>query len=179
MINLKFPKNKTLFSKGVIFGFIFLCWGHSVFTQNISVPERIQAALLSKVLKYDSQIPQNTKIKILVVFDDNSEINKDEFITGLGNSMTVKAIRPDELEQNISGYSVVYFMPGIQDYSIICKNNGVLSVTGISQYVEQGKISLGFGIQNNKPKILVNLTSLNKERQSFSSDILRIAKIFN
>ncbi|MCL5129138.1 MULTISPECIES: YfiR/HmsC family protein [unclassified Algibacter] len=179
MINLNYPKNKIFLAKGLFFVFIFLCWGNSVFSQNIPVPERIQAALLTKVLKYDSQIPQNIKIKILVVFDDNSELNKDEFITGLGNSMMVKAIRENELEQNISNYSVVYFMPGIQDYSEICKNNRVLSVTGISQYVEQGKISLGFGIQNNKPKILVNLTSLDKEGQSFSSDILRIAKIFN
>ena len=143
------------------------------------VPENIQAALLSKVLKFNPELPQNTRIKMLVVFNGNSEINKNEFIKGIGNSIEVKAITSIELEQYIEGCHLVYFMPGIRDQSSICKTYKKLSVTGISQYVEQGDISLGFGIQNNKPKILVNLTSLDEEGQSFSSDILRIAKIYN
>ncbi|WP_111709522.1 YfiR family protein [Lutibacter citreus] len=179
MIDLKSPFSITFFTKGLVFICLFFFWGNSVISQNTLVPENIQAALLSKVLKFNPDLPQNTTIKMLVVYDNNSEINKDKFIKGLGNSMSVKAINPMELKQNISGYNVVYFMSGIYDYAGVCKANKVLSVTGSAQYVEQGEISLGFGIQNNKPKILVNLTSLDKEGQSFSSDILRIAKIFN
>ena len=92
--------------------------------------------------------------------------------------MNVKAISPGELEESIKDTHVVYFMPGIHGYSEICKSNKVLSVTGSGQNVEQGEISLGFRIKNNKPEILVNLTSLDQEEQSFSSDLLRIAKIF-
>ncbi|WP_179316958.1 YfiR/HmsC family protein [Winogradskyella undariae] len=156
----------------------FLCLTTSVFGQNITVPENIQAALLIKVLKYNSQVPQNGEVKILVVYNDDTEVNKNMFINGLADSMHAKAIYPTELEKSISGYDVVYFTPGIYDYSGLCKLNNVLSVTGTAQYVEQGEISLGFTIQNNKPKILMNLTSLDQERQSFSSDLLRISKIF-
>lgn len=92
--------------------------------------------------------------------------------------MEIKAVLVNELEKNILGSDLVYFMPGFQNDAYLCKKYKVLSVTGISQYVENGNISLGFGIQNNKPKIYVNLTSLEKEAQSLSSDILRIAKIF-
>lgn len=143
------------------------------------VPENIQAALLPKVLKFNPELSQKAKIKMLIVYDNNSQNNKDEFFKELSGLMEIKAIRPIELEETITGYDLVYFMPGLDELSIICKTHKVLSVTGISQYVEHGKISLGFGIQNNKPKILVNLTSLDEEGQSLSSDILRIAKIFN
>lgn len=178
MINNKFLQNIIFLAKGLLFAFIFLCCSTSSFAQKISVPENIQAALLTKVLKYNPQIPQDTKVKILVVFNDNSMLDKDEFIKGLGSSMIVKAITPKELEKNIAGCHVVYFMEGIHGFSNICKVNNVLSVTGTTRFVEQGEISLGFGIENSKPKILVNLTSLDMEGQSFSSDILRIGKIF-
>ena len=113
-----------------------------------------------------------------MVYNSTTELNKDEFIKGLGNTMDVKAILPSELEENISETQVVYFMSGIHGYSKLCRDNKVLSVTGTTRFVEQGEISLGFGIENSKPKILVNLSSLEKEGQSFSSDILRIGKIF-
>ena len=178
MINLKFSKNIRYLAKGIILIVIFFCWSNTCFGQNIAVPENIQAALLTKVLKYNPQIPQNSKIKILVVYNNNTVLDKDEFIKGLGSSMVVKTITSKELEKNISEFDVVYFMEGISGFSKICRNNKVLSVTATTRFVEEGEMSLGFGIENNKPKILVNLTSLDMEGQSFSSDILRIGKIF-
>ncbi|WP_372757442.1 YfiR/HmsC family protein [Mariniflexile sp.] len=142
------------------------------------MPERIQAALLSKVIKYNPQISQNRKIKILVVYNTYTQNSKDEFVAGLGNSMDVKAVYPNEIEQNISGANLVYFMSGVQNSNAICKKYKVLSVSGILKHVEHGEISLGFVIQNSKPVIVVNLTSLEKEGQTFSSDILRISKIY-
>ena len=178
MFNLKlYPNSNSLF-KRVFLVVMFFFLGNTVTSQNIAVPENIQAALLTKVLKYNPQIPQNEKIKILVVYNDDSQIDKDEFIKGLGDAMDVKAINPTELEKNIPEYNVVYFMSGIDGYSDICKSYNVLSVSGSGKYVEEGEISLGFRIKNSKPEILVNLTSLDQEEQSFSSDLLRIAKIF-
>lgn len=178
MFNLKLPQNIIFLAKQLAFICIFFCWGNSVNAQNISVPEKIQAALLTKVLKYNPQIPQNKNVKILVVYNNNTLLDKDEFIKGLGHFMVVKAITPDELEENISEFHVVYFMEGIHGYSEICRANKILSVTATTRFVEEGEISLGFGIENSKPKILVNLTSLDMEGQSFSSEILRIGKIF-
>ncbi len=149
------------------------------FSQNMPVPENIQAALLPKVLKFSPNISPNPKFRILIVYDNNSVISKDELFNELTGSMDVKAILPDALEKNISNCDLVYFMPGIQMKSALCKTYKVLSVTGISQYVEQGQISLAFGLLNNKPKIFVNLSSLENEGQSLSSEILRIAKVYN
>lgn len=149
------------------------------YSQTMPVPENIQAALLPKVLKFSPTLSQKAKLKMLIVYDNNSQVSKDELIKGISSIMDVKAIRPEELPQYITNADLVYFMVGLQKSVEICKTYKVLSVTGISQYVEQGNISLGFGLQNNKPKIYVNLSSLGKEGQSLSSEILRIAKVYN
>lgn len=178
MTYLKLPRFIPLIVKGAFFICVFFFLSNSLFAQNISVPENIQAALLSKVLKYNPQIPKNQKIKILVVYNKSSENNKDEFIEGLNNSLEIQAVYPNEIEQHIVNTHVVYFMAGIHDYAALCKKYNVLSVTGFSKDVEEGEVSLGFVIKNNKPIIVVNLNSLDKEEQSFSSDILRISKIY-
>lgn len=168
-----------LVSRIILVLIIFATTVNYSFSQNMPVPENIQAALLPKVLKFSSNLSQKLKIRILIVYDNNSQTSKDEFTKELSVSMDVKAVLSTELEKNISNCDLVYFMPGIQNLAAICKTYNVLSVTGISQYVEQGQVSLAFGLQNNKPKIFVNLSSLEKEGQSLSSEILRIAKVYN
>jgi len=168
-----------LMMRVVLFLFIIITSTKIGYSQNMPVPENIQAALLPKVLKFNPALSQISKIRILIVFDNNSLASKDELIKSLGTNMESKAIRSSELEKEIGNCELVYFMPGVQDLASLCKTQKVLSVTGISQYVENGTISLAFGLQNNKPKIFVNLSSLEKEGQSISSEILRIAKVYN
>lgn len=143
------------------------------------VPENIQAALLPKILKFNPTLNHKQKIKILIVYDNSSQASKNELIKELSVTMDAKAIRTPDLEKNITDFDLVYFMPGLQNLALMCKDKGVLSVAGISEYVENGQISLAFGVLNDKPKIFVNLTSLEKEGQSLSSEILRISKVYN
>lgn len=178
MIEIKPTPKTALFIKGFIAILLLFSLGNSACAQNIPVPENIQAALLSKVLKFNPNFSKSSTVKMLVVYDDDSQINKDKFINGLAKTIEVLAIKPLELEQNISNCNVVYFMSGLYDEAVLSKAHHVLSVTGVGKHVEEGRVSLGFGIENNKPKILINLTSLNQEKQSFVSDVLRIAKIF-
>jgi len=163
----------------ILFLFIIITATKIGYSQNMPVPENIQAALLPKILKFSPALSQQAKIKILIVYDNNSLASKDELIKGLGANLESKAIRSAELEKEIVNCNLVYFMPGVQELASLCKTHKVLSVAGISQYVEDGKISLAFGLQNNKPKIFISLSSLEKEGQSLSSEILRIAKVFN
>ena len=51
--------------------------------QNMPVPENIQAALLPKVLKFNSKISQQANIKMIIVFNSNSQIIKDKFVKEL------------------------------------------------------------------------------------------------
>jgi hypothetical protein len=161
-----------------------LCLGLLIFAINQSysqimpVPENIQAALLPKVLKFNTTLSEKKTVRMLIVYDNNSRISKDEFLKELRSVFEVKAISSNEIEQNITNTDLVYFMPGLQDKALICKKYKVLSVSGISQYVEDGQVSLAFGILNNKPKIYINIKSLEAEGQNLSSDILRIAKVY-
>lgn len=149
------------------------------FSQNMPVPENIQAALIPKVLKFSPNHAQKTKLRMVIVYDNNSQVSQKELKKAIGTSLDVKSVVEADLEQNIGNCDLVYFMPGTQKSAILCKTRNVLSVTGISNYVEQGIISIAFGLQDNKPKIFVNLTSLAKEGQSLSSEILRITKVYN
>ncbi len=181
MIKSTFRYKITFYNLGriIIFLFILIAATNNSYSQNMPVPENIQAALLPKVLRFNPTLLQKTKIRILIVYDHNSQTSKDEFVKELELSMDVIPVLSDELEKYITNCDLVYFMPGNQDKATICKTYNVLSVTGISQYVEQGKISLAFGLQNNKPKIFINLSSLEKEGQSLSSELFRIAKVYN
>lgn len=172
---------RTLFKfiRILLFLFIVLTSAGLCYSQTMFVPENIQAALLPKVLKYNPSLNQNQKIKMLIVYDSYSLASKNALIKELSVIMDPKAILTPDLEKNIADFDLVYFMPGLQNLASMCKTKGVLSVAGISEYVENGQISLAFGVMNNKPKIFINLTSLEKEGQSLSSEILRISKVYN
>jgi len=148
------------------------------FSQNTPLPENFQAALLVKVLKFSPTLSQKSKLRILIVYDTNSKNSKDVLIRMLDGFMDVKSIYPDELKKNISNADLVYFMPDIMQQAALCKEYKVLSVSGYSENIRQGKISLAFGVRNNKPKIFINLNSLEEEGQTLSSDILRIAEVY-
>lgn len=158
--------------------FMFIC-NYQLQAQPANVPMNIQAALLSKVLKMDSKLSEKEQIKVLVVYNNKSNIMKEELSAELeGKGFNVKSVLPGEVEQSAKNYDVVYFMPGLTDYSGACKANKVLTITCVSKNVENGQMSIAFDIQNDKPKIFVNVTSLKMEEQSLSSDLLRIAKVY-
>ncbi len=147
--------------------------------QNMPVPENIQAALLPKVLKFNSNFSDKNPIRLLLVYDNISQKSKDLMIQDLDQSFDIKAIKLEELYTSIKNTDIVYFMPGLQLAAEICKEHKVLSVSGISQYAENGNVSLAFGLLNNKPKIFINLTSMEQEGQTISSEILRISKVYH
>jgi hypothetical protein len=172
--------NQGCFFWSIIF-LLFISFHSSklCYSQNIIIPEQIQAALLNQVLQLTPTFAQKSKIRLLIVYDKDTKVKKDQLVYFLGSSMEIKSVFAAELQQNIGNCDVVYFMPGIQESAALCKTHKVLSVTAISSYVEKGLISLGFIAQNGKPTIFVNLKSLGMEDQSLSSEILRIAKIYN
>ena len=79
MINLKFVPFSPFLSRSFFFLFIIFNSVSYCYGQNIPVPENIQAALLPKVLKFNSELSEKEKIKMLIVYDNNSLNNKDKF----------------------------------------------------------------------------------------------------
>jgi len=71
------------------------------FSQNMPVPENIQAALIPKVLKFSPNHAQKTKLRMLIVYDNNSQISQKELKKAIGTSLDVKSVVEADLEQNI------------------------------------------------------------------------------
>lgn len=147
--------------------------------QGMNLPNNIQASLMSKVLRLNPKLAEKDQIKMLIVYSGSTKMSKEELLSEVqSKNIDAKAILLNELEQNIKTCDVVYFMPGVQDKTGICKTNKVLTLTGVAKYVEEGDVSIAFSVLNDKPKIIVNVTSLKMEEQNLSSDLLRIAKVY-
>lgn len=153
--------------------------GFQVSAQGAALPMNIQAALLTKVLKFNPKFADKPQVKVLIIYNRSTRLNKEELVSELAaKNIDVKAVQPDELGNNIKNCDIVYFMPGISDQDGICKANKVLTISGAARFVEEGQMSIAFGVQNDKPRIYINVTSLKSEDQNISSELLRIAKVY-
>jgi len=161
----------------LIFFSLFQCYTDS-FGQNLYVPVRMQSALIKKLLKYNSKTSGVSRLKILIIYNNDSKFDAKDMAAELGNSMEVLSVLPAEIPESLADFNAVYFMPGLQDKAEICKDNKLLSICCVPGSVENGEISLAFGLLNNKPKIYLSMTSLKDEDQNFSTDILNISKVY-
>ena len=149
------------------------------YSQSITIPPRIQAALFLKIFKYESALRDKGAIKVLIVFDEVVESEKNELVRSMENaSFIVNAVKPGELEENIADFDAAYFMQGLHEYGQVCKKYNVLSISTFPKNVEEGYISLAIGIYDAKPRIYVNLASLKREGSNISAELLRFAQVF-
>jgi hypothetical protein len=156
-----------------------LSFSNHVVAQTELLPTTIQASLFIKVLKFNTKLSEKQQINVLIVYNNGTRREKEELLSELTQrKIKVKAIFLSGLEENIKNIDAVYFMPGLLDKNGICKANKVLTFTGVSKYVEDGNASIAFALLNDKPKILINITSLKNEDQNISSELLRIAKVY-
>ncbi len=115
---------------------------------------------------------------MLIVYNSKTADQKNLMQSQLQEAMDIKCYPDNEVSNINKSYDLVYFMPGSEGLSYICKNNKMLSVSGVAKYVQNGNISIAIATENDKPKIFVNLSSLKAEEQSMSTDILRISKVY-
>ena len=88
--------------------------------------------------------------------------------------VNAKAVSGDQVP---AGVSVVYLMPGVAPQKQQYASKGVLSICGSSINVEDGKISIGLGLESVKPKIIVHMGQLKAEGHELSTDVLKIAYV--
>ena len=68
-------------------------------------------------------------------------------------------------------------MPGVTSTKQQSASKGILSISGVPSYAENGSVSIGLGVEDGKPKIIINMSQLKAEKQELSADLLKIAKI--
>ena len=136
-------------------------------------PAKIQVALFSKLLAFYTNLGTD-EFTIHVV--DTPAIAKElEKMVGtkMGNAV-LKAVTTGDGPPT-DGAKVVYISKMHENIITYTHESKALSITGNPDLVSAG-VTLGVGVENNKPKILLNLTSSKSEGIIWNPAILRVAE---
>lgn len=159
----------------------------------------LQVPLLLKILTYDrhfeTKAGHELAIGIVYVPDDPGSVEAGEQITATlyrfrDKTVKAKPIRyylleytsPEKLERSIAdrGISVLYVAPGcaraLDAIVKVTQARGVTTATGVPDYVRRG-VSVGIGLADDRPQILINQTSARAEGSEFDASLLRIATV--
>lgn len=146
--------------------------------QEIPVPVKLHIVLLKKVFSLCKTL-QGKQIKVVVVFSGTTSIVKDEALTNFtAIGIQATACRVTQLAQEAADADVIYITPGADAAQKFCETNGILSVTGMPALTESGKTTVSVGIESGKPKVFIHLPRSKVEKQEFSSDLFKVAKLF-
>lgn len=132
---------------------------------------KLQAALIAKLLPYYKNISGDFTIHV-VGADDVASNLKGMVGKKLGNGTLAKITTG---ATPTSGASVVYVGSDVSTNTSWTQANKALSITGDPNLVNQG-VTLGIGIENNKPKIFLNLTASKAEGADWNPTILKVAE---
>jgi len=142
----------------------------------------LAAKIIVKVLSMDQGLESRANGGIVVVvsgsdaaFDAFSQLKGQAIAKGssLAVSKVVKASgMPPSVKPTVLFCGSACDPAGVVSYS---QSQKVLSVTNVENHVESG-IALGVGIEDNKPKILLNLQASDAEGISWNPNILKIAR---
>jgi hypothetical protein len=142
-----------------------------------TVPPEMQAFLFKKLLAYDYVLKGS--IKILVAHANNEPAAKELFDAFKRTGLDVQMAQTQDLEKSVDEINVVYFLPGADTPSSrsLCEERKILSITGTKEAVENGFVSIGLGINEGKPQIVVNLKRVKAEGHQLSSQLLVVSKV--
>jgi len=135
-------------------------------------PAKIQAALFMKLLGFYTNLGGDP-FTIHVVGAPDVAAHLKEFIGKNAGKATLKDVT--EGSGPPSGKAqVVYVGSDPSSITAYCQSNKILSITGIPKFVSEG-VTLGVGVENKKPKILLNLSSTKAEDVNWNPKILKVA----
>jgi hypothetical protein len=166
--------------------------------QEMPLPAGEQLNVLLKALTFDRNLKERRgeRLTIGIVYQDSFKKSmqvKDEMIEAFktipikeifGYSLHVVPIdlRLISLEEAVTTQDVgiLYITPlnsyDIQKISELSRRKGVITLSGVPQYSEQG-IAVTVGKKGETPQIIINLDAARAEGADFSSQLLKMAKI--
>ena len=165
--------------KIIVFVIIIIFSPAWTYSQSQQVPLHIQAAFFGKIFNHISPLKEINPIKILIMYNNKTESDKTVLMQSLEDlGFIVEAAQPFKLVMNISDFNVIFFMSDTQSYAKLCRESKVLSICGNPDYVEEGNISIAIGVEQDKPKVHINLGVLQSEKKDVSAALLRISTVY-
>jgi len=178
-------------------GFCLLLGLNVAARAEVMVPEKAQVPIFLKLLTYDRSLTEDTgkpiQIGVLAQSETRSSgASAKAFLEAL-ESMRGKTINgrafevrhlgaPDELSQQLAenDIDILYVADGsgseIETIRNATRQWGVLTLSGSGEMAKQG-LSLGIGLRDGRPRILVNLEALEEEGHVLDARVLRLCEV--
>jgi hypothetical protein len=184
----------------LIFGIIVQWFAAGmIMAQTMEIPVKNQFSLFAKILTYDRNFTNrsNKQIVLGIIYQRtfrSSSAAKDEIISILevpeGNVLGEIPLRYElidvstviDLRESIDrlNINIIYVTPlrafSLDRISEITQSKKILTLTGVSQYAEEG-LAVSIGIKNDRPQIIINLSSAKAEGADFSSNFLKLTRV--
>lgn len=147
---------------------------------DLSVPYDVHLPLLLKLVSKSRTLPDRLGPEVRIAVCGRRSLGAVREIAD-GKQLLGKRIRVlDAMEAN-AGADIVYVGPdaevGVQELRAMAQTAGAITVTGVSELVEQG-IALGVKLSpSHRPKILVNLAAARQQGIDLPAAILAIAEV--
>jgi hypothetical protein len=142
------------------------------------VPEKLQAALFIKILTMSKEMNNGKELRIHVVNapDVAAELRKAVGLK-IGKSTLTEVNEGPDIPSDAP--DALYIGNGADLDRMIqyTREKGILSMTGNPELVEKG-VTLGVGVSENKPKILLNAAASQAENITWNPALFKISKIY-
>jgi len=148
--------------------------------EEMPVAADLQGALFKKILAYDRTLPADTKVQLLVVYSGEPSGEIGDIVWAFSEvGFASGTTRDVDLPSVIGRAAVVYFAPGVDagQFESLLVENRVLSISGVPSKVERGEASIGVGLRDHRPEIIVHLARAKAEGHELSSDLLRLSRV--
>ncbi len=167
--------------------------------EEVAVPVAVQANLIAKVSAYDRNFAQRAGslvVTLVIVHPDDSESERNaaQLRKELGRLDTIVGLPHAEQSVTFTSGSQLGKLVKARSASIVYVTTGftraelrsigdalaglsVLSVGALPGYVPNGVV-LGFDLVSGKPKMLIDLTQAKRQSVAFSSEALKLMKVF-
>ncbi|MHB8093483.1 MAG: YfiR/HmsC family protein [Candidatus Aminicenantales bacterium] len=185
--------------KRSLFAVLLLIASLRAFAQDMPVPVGLQAQIFIKVLLFDRTYERRTEdgLVVAVLYQEEfrrSFLAKEEFAAAAADwvdqssgdvsfrSVFIDVDRAGALSESLAaaGADILYVAPLRSfDVGLIARtacDMRLPAYTGVPEYLSSG-LAVSLDLQDNKPRILINLKAAKEMGAEFSSQILILARI--
>jgi hypothetical protein len=191
--------NMLNFGRIAVLVFLILATGDNLYGEEMDVPVAQQFSIFMKILEcnrgFETHDDSVLTFGIIYQSGNKQSLNtRDELMEIISKSpriiinkipvkfMAIDLSHATDLAGTITGskIDIVYITPlracNIEDLAALFAAHRVLSFTGLPSYLESG-LAVSIANRGGKPQIVINLPASKSEGVSFSSQVLKLARV--
>jgi hypothetical protein len=158
--------------------------------EDLLVPAEAQWPILRNVWSYDRSFPRDRAARVAILYQEKyrrSQSVKEELMASALATPAAAQMIPVNLRPEISiadqlpeGVDVVYVTPmravDVAAITRATRTRRVRTVTPVADYVMSG-IALGIVVEQDRPRIMINLQAANAEGADYSAQLLKLVRL--